>query len=137
VEDQVIPSSNSVMASNLYEIYKVTYDKYFLKICNEMLSAVAIKAENSPSNFTNWMLLSMKINNPIKQYVMVGFSVKEVLEFYSNTNFFKDVYLLEKRSDLPIFKEKYKPNKKNIFICKEKICLPAVSTIKQALNLEI
>ena len=137
VEDQVIPSSNSVMASNLYEIYKVTYNKYFLKICNDMLTAVAIKAENSPSNFTNWMLLSMKINNPIKQYVMVGFSVKEVLEFYSNTNFFKDVYLLEKRSDLPIFKEKYKPNKKNIFICKEKICLPAVSTIKQALNLEI
>ena len=137
VDDQVIPSSNSMMASNLYEIYKVTYDKSFLKICNDMLLTVAYNAESSPSNFTNWMLLSMKINNPIKQYVMVGFSVEEVLELYSNKNFFEDVYLLEKRSDLPIFKEKYKPNKKNIFICKEKFCLPAVFTIKQALNLEI
>ena len=51
--------------------------------------------------------------------------------------FFEDVYLLEKQSDLPIFKEKYKPNKKNIFICNDKLCLPAVLTTKQALNLEI
>jgi uncharacterized protein YyaL (SSP411 family) len=137
VDDQVIPSSNSVMASNLYEIYKVTYDKYFLKICNNMLSAVALNAESSPSNFTNWMLLSMKVNNPKKQYVMVGFSVQELLEFYSEKEFFEDVYLLEKQSDLPIFKEKYKPNKKYIFICNDKFCLPAVLTTKQALNLEI
>ena len=137
IDDQVIPSSNSVMASNLYEIYKVTYDKYFLKICNNMLSAVALNAESSPSNFTNWMLLSMKANNPKKQYVMVGFSVQELLEFYSEKEFFEDVYLLEKQSDLPIFKEKYKPNKKNIFICNDKFCLPAVLTTKQALNLEI
>ena len=27
IEDQVIPSSNSVMANNLYELYNVTYDK--------------------------------------------------------------------------------------------------------------
>jgi uncharacterized protein YyaL (SSP411 family) len=137
IDDQVIPSSNSVMASNLYEIYKVTYDKYFLKICNNMLSAVALNAESSPSNFTNWMLLSMKVNNPKKQYVMVGFSVQELLEFYSEKEFFEDVYLLEKQSDLPIFKEKYKPNKKYIFICNDKFCLPAVLTTKQALNLEI
>tara|TARA_B110001450_G_scaffold105949_1_gene100298 strand:+ start:61 stop:813 length:753 start_codon:yes stop_codon:yes gene_type:complete len=137
VDDQVIPSSNSVMASNLYELYKVTYDKYFLKICNNMLSAVALNAESSPSNFTNWMLLSKKVNNPKKQYVMVGFSVQELLEFYSDKEFFEDVYLLEKQSDLPIFKEKYNPNKKNIFICNDKFCLPAVLTIKQALNLEI
>ncbi len=137
VDDQVFPSSNSVMASNLYEIYKVTYDKYFLKICNNMLSAVALNAESSPSNFTNWMLLSMKVNNPKKQYVMVGFSVQELLEFYSEKEFFEDVYLLEKQSDLPIFKEKYKPNKKYIFICNDKFCLPAVLTTKQALNLEI
>ena len=137
LDDQVIPSSNSVMASNLYEIYKVTYDKYFLKICNKMLSAVALNAESSPSNFTNWMLLSMKVNSPKKQYVMVGFSVQELLEFYSEKEFFEDIYLLEKQSDLPIFKEKYNPNKKNIFICNEKFCLPAVLTTKQALNLEI
>jgi uncharacterized protein YyaL (SSP411 family) len=125
------------MASNLYEIYKVTYDKYFLNICNKMLSAVALNAESSPYNFTNWMLLSMKVNSPKKQYVMVGFSVQELLEFYSEKEFFEDVYLLEKQSDLPIFKEKYNPNKKNIFICNEKFCLPAVLTTKQALNLEI
>ena len=137
IDDQVIPSSNSVMANNLFDIYKVTYDKYFLNICNKMLSAVALNAKSSPSNFTNWMLLSKKLNIPKKQYVMVGFSAQEVLEFYFEKEFFEDVYLLEKQSDLPIFKEKYKPNKKNIFICNDKFCLPAVLTTKQALNLEI
>ena len=43
VDDQVIPSSNSAMASNLYEIYKVTYDKYFLKICNKYAIGSGIK----------------------------------------------------------------------------------------------
>ena len=79
----------------------------------------------------------MKANNPKKQYVMVGFSVQELLEFYSEKEFFEDVYFLEKHSDLSIFKEKYNPNKKNIFICNVKICLPGVLTTKQALNLEI
>ena len=102
-----------------------------------MLSAAALNAESSPSNFTNWMLLSMKVNNPKKQYVMVGFSVQELLEFYSEKEFFEDVYFLEKHSDLSIFKEKYNPNKKNIFICNDKIYLPGVLATKQALNLEI
>lgn len=103
VEDQVIPSSNSVMASNLYEIYKVTYDKYFLNICNNMRSEVALNAKKSLSNFTNWMLLSNKVNNPKKQHILVGFSVEESLEFNSKKEFFDDVFLLEKQSELPIF----------------------------------
>ena len=89
IDDQVIPSSNSVMANNLFDIYKITYDKYFLNICNKMLSTVALNAKSSPSNFTNWMLLSKKLNIPKKQYVMVGFSVKELLEFYSEKEFLK------------------------------------------------
>jgi uncharacterized protein YyaL (SSP411 family) len=91
VNDQVIPSSNSVMASNLYDIYKVTYDKYFLNICNKMLSAVALNSKSSPSNFTNWMLLSKKLNISKKQYVMVGFSVQDLLEFYSEQKIY--IYL--------------------------------------------
>ena len=125
------------MASNLHEIYKVTYDKSFLNICNNMISEVALNAEKSLSNFTNWMLLSNKVNNPKKQHILVGFSVEESLEFNSKKEFFDDVFLLEKQSELPIFKEKYKPNKKYIFICNKKFCLPAVLTIKEALNLEI
>ena len=85
IDDQVIPSSNSVMANNLFDIYKVTYDKYF-NICNKMLSTVAINAKSSPSNFTNWMLLSKKLNIP-KNNILVGFSVKELLEFYPEKNF--------------------------------------------------
>ena len=32
IEDQVIPSSNSVIANNLYELYNVTHDKKYLEI---------------------------------------------------------------------------------------------------------
>lgn len=84
------------MASNLHEIYKVTYDKSFLNICNNMISEVALNAEKSLSNFTNWMLLLNKVYNPKKQYILVGFSVEESLEFYSKKEFFDDVYLLKK-----------------------------------------
>ena len=137
IEDQVIPSSNSVMASNLHEIYKITYDKSFLKICKDMLSVIGLNAEKSPSNFTNWMLLSRELNSPKKQYILIGFSVEELLELYHQKEPLDDVYLLEKNSDLTIFKEKYKPNKKNIFICNEKFCMPAVLSIKEAVSLEI
>ena len=137
IEDQVIPSSNSVMASNLHEIYKITYDKSFLKICKDMLSVIGLNAEKSPSNFTNWMLLSRELNSPKKQYILIGFSVEDLLELYHQKEPLDDVYLLEKNSDLTIFKEKYKPNKKNIFICNEKFCMPAVLSIKEAVSLEI
>ena len=137
IEDQVIPSSNSVMASNLHEIYKITYDKSFLKICKDMLSVIGLNAEKSPSNFTNWMLLSRELNSPKKQYILIGFSVEDLLELYHQKEPLDDVYLLEKNSDLTIFKEKYKPNKKYIFICNEKFCMPAVLSIKEAVSLEI
>ena len=112
IDDQVIPSSNSVMANNLFDIYKVTYDKYFLNICNKMLSTVALNAKVPLPILPIGCFYLINLIFLKKQYVMVGFSVKELLEFYSEKEFFEDVYLLEKQSDLPIFKEKYNPNKK-------------------------
>ena len=78
-----------------------------------------------------------KLNfRPEPDHKIRAFKLHTVHRFTKN-RLFEDVYLLEKQSDLPIFKEKYDPNKKNIFICNEKFCLPAVLTTKQALNLEI
>ena len=60
IEDQVIPSSNSVMANNLYEIYNVNYQKNYLEILNKMMSKVGAKAQKWLPNYTNWMMLSNK-----------------------------------------------------------------------------
>ena len=46
IEDQVIPSSNSVIANNLYELYNVTYNKKYLEIMDKMMRKVGSKAQN-------------------------------------------------------------------------------------------
>ena len=38
IEDQVIPSSNSVIANNLYELYNVNYDKKYLEIMDKVIT---------------------------------------------------------------------------------------------------
>lgn len=137
IEDQVIPSSNSTMAHNLYELYRISNDVNFLKIVKIMLSKVAIKANEWLPNFTNWMLLQQKLEVNLLQYILVGFKLEEILTLHTEKRNLDFIYVLEKPSDIFIFQEKYTEKVKNIFICNENTCLSKIDTIKEALNVKI
>ncbi|MAJ07090.1 MAG: hypothetical protein CL827_09580 [Crocinitomicaceae bacterium] len=137
VEDQVIPSSNSLMANNLHELFQITRQENYLDKMNTMIMRVANKANKWLPNFTNWMLLKQKLNSKKIQYLVMGLKMNEILALHHQKNNLASIYILEKGSDILIFKEKYKEKVKNIFICNENSCISEIDNVKDALRVKI
>lgn len=137
IEDQVIPSSNSVIANNLYELYNVTHDKKYLEIMDKMMRKVGSKAQKWLPNYTNWMMLSNKKKSSNKLYVTIGYELNELWNLHHQKEINDQVYVLEKESEILIFKEKYQEEEKNIFICNENSCIANTANIKEALSIKI
>tara|TARA_X000000950_G_scaffold45455_2_gene51683 strand:+ start:6144 stop:8063 length:1920 start_codon:yes stop_codon:yes gene_type:complete len=137
VEDQVIPSSNSLMANNLHELFQITRQENYLDKMNTMIMRVANKANKWLPNFTNWMLLKQKLNSKKIQYLVMGLKMNEILALHHQKNNLASIYILEKDSDILIFKEKYKEKVKNIFICNENSCISEIDNVKDALRVKI
>ena len=96
-----------------------------------------MKAQKWLPNYTNWIMLSNKKKSSDKQYIMVGYELNELWNLYHQKEIYDHVYILEKESDILIFKEKYQEKGKNIFICNENSCLANVANIKEALTITI
>ena len=137
VEDQVVPSSNSIMANNLYDLYQISRNENYLKKIKIMMNRVAFKAKKWLPNFTNWMLLKQKLNGRKLQYLTMGLEHNEILELHHKKNNLATVYILEKESNILIFKEKYQEKAKNIFICNENSCISEIDNVKDALRVKI
>ena len=137
VEDQVIPSSNSLMANNLHELFQITRQENYLDKMKTMMKRVANKANKWLPNFTNWMLLKQKLNYRKIQYLVMGLEMNEILALHHQKNNLASIYILEKNSDILIFKEKYKEKVKNIFICNENSCISEIDNVKDALRVKI
>ena len=82
VEDQVIPSSNSLMANNLHELFQITRQENYLDKTKTMMKRVANKANKWLPNFTNWMLLKQKLNYRKIQYLVMGLEMNEILALH-------------------------------------------------------
>ena len=63
--------------------------------------------------------------------------LNQPLGVYHQKEMLDQVYILEKDSEILIFKEKYQDEGKNIFICNENTCVSKIGTIKEALKVKI
>ena len=137
IEDSVVPSSNAVMAHNLYDLYLVSQNEGYINTVNGMMEEVAVKIRKSFPNYTHWMHLKSRIENFKKQYVLANVSFEEQCVLQKKKDLFDVVYLLESKSDLTLFKEKYVDEEKNIFICNHQLCLSPVRSIEEALTADL
>ena len=104
---------------------------------DKMMRKVASKAQKWLPNYTNWMMLSNKKKSSNKQYVTIGHGLNELWNLHHQKEINDQVYVLEKESDILIFKEKYQEEEKNIFICNENSCIANTANIKEALSIKI
>ena len=116
---------------------KISRNENYLKKIKIMMNRVAFKAKKWLPNFTNWMLLKQKLNGRKLQYLTMGLEHNEILELHHKKNNLATVYILEKESNILIFKEKYQEKVKNIFICNENSCISEIDNVKEALRVKI
>jgi len=136
--DNVIPSSNSTMATNLYKLGSLYYKKEWTDKSKEMLGMMAqqIKQDQAGSFYSNWIQLYLNMVQPAYEIAIVGKNAK-ALRAQMSQNYLGNSILLgdTKESDLPLLKNKYMEGETMIYVCQNKVCKIPVNNVEDALKL--
>jgi len=135
VDDNVIPSSNSVMANNLFKLGHYFENKNYSDSAVTMLNNMENNILNYPEGASNWLILYSNYIGDFYEIAISGPKAKEKLQeiekyYIPNKLLVGDV----KESDLPLLKYKYSPETTTFFICIDGACKLPVDKVEEALE---
>ena len=136
--DNVIPASNSIMATNLYFLSILTGNATYRTMAENMLNRVKKLLVTEPQYLTHWACLFSYFAKPTVEIAIVGSELHTIAR-QINQNFIPNKVLLgaleEGQSNLPLLKDrKTVQNKTTIYVCYNKTCQLPVHTVKEALQ---
>jgi len=136
IPDEVIPSSNSVMAMNLFYLGSIYNNTDYSRLSEKMLSSVRSGIVESTAYFSNWAKLQMLLVNTPIEVALVG---EKCMTFNRNLNKF---YLpntiitgSKNKSNLPLLQHKLIENQTSIYICKDRVCSLPFTDLTEVLGL--
>jgi hypothetical protein len=137
IADNVIPSSNSIMAHNLLKLSKYFSEKSFDRRLNQIMHTMRKSIDDNPQNHANWLHLSLLMSQDFYEVVIIGenfeFICKNLLNSYLPNAIFAAVNSMT--SNLPLFMNRYIENKTLIYVCKHGKCLLPIEKTEEALKL--
>ncbi|PKV66303.1 thioredoxin domain-containing protein [Pontibacter ramchanderi] len=134
--DNVIPSSNSVMATNLYLLGLYFDDERYQQLSDTMLAQVKELVIKEPSHMGNWASLYYHKLQPTAEVAIVGHQAPEMRSELSS--FYIPNMLLagtENHSALPLLKDRSDiGGQTTVYVCYNKTCQLPVHTAAEALE---
>ncbi|MEX0995725.1 MAG: thioredoxin domain-containing protein [Flavobacteriaceae bacterium] len=133
--DNVIPSSNSVMAKNLFWLGTFFNNKEYLNTARQMLLNVLPEVESYPPGFSNWLDLSLNFSNPFYEIAICGedaiIKAQELNTFYIPNKLLAGSL---NESEMPLLTKRFVKDKTLFYVCKKGRCgLPNIN-VKDALQ---
>jgi uncharacterized protein YyaL (SSP411 family) len=131
--DNVIPSSNSMMAHNLFKIGHFYDQKEYLNISKQMLRNVHPQIKTYGSGYSNWASLLLYHVFGVYEIAITGITAEEKrmeLEKYYIPN---KILLGGSSGTLPLLKDKWASETK-IYVCQNKTCLLPVIEVIDAIK---
>jgi len=124
LQDNVIPSSNSIMVNNIHKLHKIFGVEKYFECYNKMLSYNIAQVESYPYAYANWAILLQKIILPFYELVIIGKDAKRFMKEFKQ-HYFPNVYLFwreTENNDLEIFKNRFVKGKTLFYICRNNSC---------------
>lgn len=138
IEDNVISSSNSVMATNLFKLSIHFENSYYEKISKNMLGKILPNIDY-PSAFANWLQLFLSYSEDQRELAICG---KDALEnaLKIQTGYVPNITIAgtEKETNLPFLKGRFVKDENLFYLCQNKTCdLPetSIKAIQEKINL--
>jgi len=136
IHDNVIPSSNSVMAKNLFRLSYLLDQPDYLKTAKEMLDLISGNMADYPSGYSNWSQLMLDLTGNHFEAAIVGENaikmLKELQKHYlPNVIFCAGIT----ENELPMLKNRFVSGKTLIYICQNNSCQLPVESVEQAMVL--
>lgn len=135
--DNVIPSSNAIMATNLYWLSKCFDDEQYYTMSLTMISRVANLLTKEPSFLAHWASLYTYFTQPTAEIVVVGQdALSKSLQLQQNYLPNSIVLgMVNAESSLPLLAEKPSDGKEAvIYVCYNKTCQLPTKNVNEALN---
>ena len=135
IPDNVIPSSNSQMARNLYVLGTYLYREDYVDIARQMVRQVKTETIRQGPYFSNWAIVLSWLIHPPYEVAIVGDDWREVLSAW-NRKYLPFVLLAggEWGGNLELLKDKYRSGETLIYVCREKVCQQPVRTMDEAME---
>ncbi len=135
IEDNVIPSSNSVMAQNLFELGIIFNNIYYQNISKKMLNIILSNIDY-PSAFSQWLNLYLTTSAQFLEITITGKNAVSYLKDF-NQRYLPNAMIIasEKINNIPHFQDKIFDDETQFYICKNKMCWPPVKDIDSVFDL--
>ena len=132
IEDNVLPSSNSMMAKNLYKLGHFYTNAYYLKTSKQMLKNMIPVMQNYGSAYSNWLDLYSNFSQDYYEIAICGEDAIEKLQEI-NQKYIPNKLLCGSltKNDLPLLLNRFNKNKTFIYVCVNNACqLPTEKTLE-------
>ena len=135
VTDNVIPSSNSEMAKNLYVLGQYFYQDDYIDMAEKMLNNVKQNALKGGVYYANWDILMAWFAAPPGEVAIVGKDVEQK-QIAFNKTYLPDVFLSggKNEGNLPLLEGKLIKGQTTIYVCQNKMCKLPVTEVEDALK---
>ncbi len=134
--DNVIPSSNSIMAKNLFKLAHYFDDKTFENTAATMLHTVQKDSATYPSAYSNWLDLMLNYTRPFYEIAVVGKAAKQNIAALQK-QYIPNKLIAGSTSEniMPLLANRYDPTATLIYVCVNKACKLPVKDVNKAFTL--
>lgn len=134
--DNVIPSSNAIMAKNLFRLAHHFDSDLYRETAQQMLKNVQPEMEKYPVSFSNWIDLLTNYQSNYYEVVVVG---KEALPKIQEIHkgYYPNILTAgsKTRDTLPLLNGRYAEQRTLIYVCVDNTCKLPVTKVDEAFKL--
>ncbi len=135
IDDNVIPSSNSEMARNLYTLGLYYDNADYDKKAKQMLANVQKNLEKNTRFFSNWAILELDILSPPYEIAIVGKDAQKLRAEFEKNYLPNAIFLGGKdEGTLPLLEGKLSAGETTIYVCRDKVCKLPTNSVAEALK---
>lgn len=130
--DNVIPSSNSVMAENLLRLFVYMSNPEYKTIASRMLLLASNKIGAHPEYFSNWLKVYSMLSSGLKELAITGVTYKQNRDSLLK-QYLPNVILAsaESKSELAFLQNRFIDQKNLFFLCENNICKAPMENVEE------
>jgi len=135
IDDGVIPSPNSIISENLFNIGHLIFDDYYLDLSKKMVSSVKDLIDENINSYSIWGNNVLNLVEPFFEIAVIGPDSKKITDNISSY-FTPNTLLVQSNleSDIPLFIDRFFEDETYIYVCQNKVCQRPETKIDLALN---
>ena len=135
VDDGVIPSPNSIIAEQLFNIGHVIFDDEYLNLSDNMVSSVQNVIENNINSYSVWANNILNRVESFYEIAVIGPESKLMTDEITNY-FTPNTIVVQSKTEsiLPLFIDRFFEDETYIYVCQNKTCQRPETNINLALE---